>query len=508
MGEQACKQKQRDTLFSTIEDFGRADPSLKRLLVIGCTGAGKSTLLNLLAGWTYVGDGDAEELDFAWVAKPEAEEAETTGAPNVAVNADAPNATADDDLADACDDTSPTTSAETAPDAPAARTAEPLFKTASGGDSVTKKSAYANLCWFGDESKPFTAIDTPGHDDPDGADIDSPEAREALGEMAADLHNKLRALGHIHAILVIHNDVHSNRLNPATYTILKMIGEKFAATGDGHSVWHHVIVGYSKCNAHDRSWTNQLTKKKADLQAAIRARIPSCNVDVPVVTLGGATLTNSNAQSAWLAKEKEGFDVLWNFLQEANELDCTKLQPFEGADVKWEKMVRAKDRAEAQARASLVYAVVLAKLAAFFVFLFWRAYMLPRSLAMLIATALLVYAVHALIGASSSGNETPRTPLFMATLAVLMVNVNSLADELLILVLFVYYVGPETVIYSGKHFYSVWIEPHAGPYVQIALEKAGPSCKAALETARAQLLSLTASMSQGARAGKEKAKTL
>lgn len=60
---------------------------------------------------------------------------------------------------------------------------------------------------------------------------------------------------------------------------------------------------------------NQLTKKKADLQAAIRARIPSCNVDVPVVTLGGATLTNSNAQSAWLAKEKEGFDVLWNFLQ-------------------------------------------------------------------------------------------------------------------------------------------------------------------------------------------------
>ena len=29
--------------------------------------------------------------------------------------------------------------------------------------------------------KPFTAIDTPGHDDPDGADIDSPEAREALG---------------------------------------------------------------------------------------------------------------------------------------------------------------------------------------------------------------------------------------------------------------------------------------------------------------------------------------
>ena len=51
------------------------------------------------------------------------------------------------------------------------------------------------------------AVDTPGHDDPAGAEIESKEAREKLGEMAADLHNKMKALGHIHAILVLHNDV-------------------------------------------------------------------------------------------------------------------------------------------------------------------------------------------------------------------------------------------------------------------------------------------------------------
>jgi len=41
----------KDVHFTTAEDFRRADPSLKRLLVIGCTGSGKSTLLNLIGGW-------------------------------------------------------------------------------------------------------------------------------------------------------------------------------------------------------------------------------------------------------------------------------------------------------------------------------------------------------------------------------------------------------------------------------------------------------------------------
>ena len=51
----------------------------------------------------------------------------------------------------------------------------------------------------------------------------------------------------VNAILVLHNDVHSNRLNPATYTILKMVAEKFAAAGDGGDVWKHVVLAYAKC---------------------------------------------------------------------------------------------------------------------------------------------------------------------------------------------------------------------------------------------------------------------
>ena len=230
------------------------------------------------------------------------------------------------------------------------------------------------------------------------------------------------------------------------------------------------------------------------------------------MTLGGATVSGEGAgamAAAGKAKEKEGFDELWTFLQtagnprsgrriavlqpapertrtppysavlrrircvfasavftrcsegaaqhrlpalkpaysarQAGDLDCTKLQPFEGADVKWEKMIKAKDEAEARARASLIYIAVLAKLGGFFVFLFWRAFMLPRYVAFLLASAIGAYAVHQIVTCSG---DVPRTPLFGAALALLMVNMHTVADELLILGLFVKFVGYETTAWS------------------------------------------------------------
>ena len=55
-------------------------------------------------------------------------------------------------------------------------------------------------------------------------------------------------------------------------------------------------------------------------------------------------------------------------------------------------MIKAKDEAEARARASLIYIAVLAKLGGFLVFLFWRAFMLPRYVAFLLASAIGAYA--------------------------------------------------------------------------------------------------------------------
>ena len=41
-------------LYLAFEDFQRADPEKKRVVLIGCTGAGKSTIGNIAAGWKLV----------------------------------------------------------------------------------------------------------------------------------------------------------------------------------------------------------------------------------------------------------------------------------------------------------------------------------------------------------------------------------------------------------------------------------------------------------------------
>ena len=53
----------------------------------------------------------------------------------------------------------PPPSPSDAGDAAASGEAEeaPLFSTEAGSESCTKKTSYANLCWFGDRGKPFTA---------------------------------------------------------------------------------------------------------------------------------------------------------------------------------------------------------------------------------------------------------------------------------------------------------------------------------------------------------------
>jgi len=210
----SARRNKFDHIYTTLEDFTRVEPSRKRVVVIGCTGSGKSTLLNVLAGWRFV---QSKETDYEFKWQPKPQEGEE-------------------------------------------KPLEPIFAATSSSDSVTKQTAFANVHMRGDPDRELIVVDTPGHDDPAGCEIGSQEARDHLGELAADLHNKLKALGHVHAILVLHNDVLSNRLNPATYQILKMVDEKFKKAGT--SVWEHVVVGYSKCNNFETSWRSGLEGKK------------------------------------------------------------------------------------------------------------------------------------------------------------------------------------------------------------------------------------------------------
>jgi len=365
---------QKDIIYSTPEDFERADPDAKRLVVIGVTGAGKSTVLNCMGGWKYV-QRASNDFQYEWEEK--------------------------DGVA-------------------------PLFEARADTDSCTKKTSFANLEFTGDPSRPVIALDTPGHDDPAGAEIENAEAREKMGELAADLHNKIKALGHVHAIVVLHNDVHSNRLNPATYTILKMIGEKFAKAEK--SVWNHVVICYSKCNAHETSWRSGLAKKKKDLQAEIRNKVATCDVDVPVLALGGGSIEPA-PPVATEADASDGLEALWKFVENAEPLDTSTLQPFEGADVKWQKIIDQKDEAELRAKAALIWLAVLFKFVMLGVALFWRSWLLPGFVG---------YA---------------------------LLNMPGIYDEAVILVLFAKWLGPKEVMYSVQHFGKEIVFPLASPYV-------------------------------------------
>ena len=394
----ASKRTAKDKLYTTLEDFSRTDAQKKRLIVIGCTGSGKSTLLNVVGGWRYV---QSKETDYQFIWQKKAKRKAAAKKPSGGGGDGDDEGEPEEELLD------------------------PLFESAASSDSVTKKTAFANVEFRGDPERELIIVDTPGHDDPAGNELDSKEAREALGAIAADLHNKLKALDFVHTILVLHNDVISNRLNPATYQILKMIDEKFVKAG--RSVWDHVVVGYSKCNAFETSWRSGLEGKKKALREAIQAKIPSsAGAKLPVLTLGGGEIEPPPPSH----DELDGLEQLWEFLMAAEPLDTSQLQPFEGADVKWEKMVRAKDEAEAKAKAALIYVAVMIKLGFVISTLFWRHMLLPTWV------------------------------------SVLLLNFPGILDEVLIVAAFVYWLGPADVAYSVQHTYKTWVLPKVEPLIE------------------------------------------
>jgi len=375
----ACKRTDKDKLFTTLEDFQRADPKKKRLVVIGCTGSGKSTLMNILGGWRYVQSKDTD-YQFVWKDKGEGENAK-----------------------------------------------KPIFEAGASASAVTQKTSYANMDFRGDEERELIVVDTPGHDDPAGNDIEKKDAQDKLGELATDLHNKLKAFGHVHAILVLHNDVYSNRLNPATYQVLKLVDEKFKQASETSSVWNHVIIGYSKCNSFETSWRASLVQKKANLQSAIRDAIKGCDQDVPVIELGGGEIEPPPPSH----DETDGLEKLWEFVENAQPLSTAELRPFEGPHEKFRKVVQQRDEAEARAKAAAIYFAVLIKLTVVWLGLLSRNMMMPSFI-----------------------------QLFLGNIF------SSLLDELLILAAVVYYLGPQDVLYSLKHGYATWVEPKVGPYVE------------------------------------------
>merc|ERR1719198_942457 len=169
------------------------------------------------------------------------------------------------------------------------------------------------------------------------------------------------------------------------------------------------------------------------MQAEIRAKV-GCDVDVPVIALGGGSIEPAPPVASE-TDPKDGFEALWRFVEEGDPLDTSKLQPFEGADVKWQKIIDAKDEAELRAKAAMIWVAVMFKLALLLGALFWRSWLLPSFL------------------------------------GYFLLNLPGIYDEAVILVLFAKWLGPKEVMYSAQHFLKEWLVPFAKPYTEKLSDK-------------------------------------
>ena len=203
-----------------------------------------------------------------------------------------------------------------------------------------------------------------------------------LSALATDLHEKLKAMREAHVLLVLHSDPYANRLNPATYTILKMLDEKFRDASS--SVWKHVVFAYSRCDEESRGWKTNMEPycgegkkgKRSEMAATIRAKfgLPANVKDVPVLCLSGVETG---------PRDSPDFAALWEAIEDAAPLDTTKIKPFEHVADKIKSLVDERNAAVLLAEAHRTKFAVLLSFAALAAALAWRA-LLPTFLSRLL----------------------------------------------------------------------------------------------------------------------------
>jgi GTPase SAR1 family protein len=365
----------KDFLYKTVPDFEHADGYRKRLVVIGDTGSGKSVLLNVMAGWTYICKETAPG-SFQYTNELYKEEGENKK--------------------------------------------KPLFEPApiDKVTSTTQDTAYALVDYLNDPARPIMLIDTPGHDDSGELGATEAEIADRVRLQDKDLTDKMKCLGYVNAIIVVF-DLSKNKLSGSMKKMLESLEIKFKA--EGHNVWNHVMIGYTKCNATDKTWRGDFETKGKTLQKAIKQEISSCDVEVPFFALGG--LQDPDAKEVGV---NDGFERIWDFIKERPQLPTRNLKEYEAVGVRIQRLIKERNEANHRARMGEVYMGVVLQLFAVLFFLMFRA-VLP------------------------------------GWLSILLFNFNTMLDEAVILGGFVWIVGVQDIKGSLDIFYDRWIKNYLLP---------------------------------------------
>jgi GTPase SAR1 family protein len=221
------------------------DGAKKRLLVMGPDGVGKSALLNILGGHKLIYNPDDEDHEIHWAEKP-------------------------------------------------------VFLSEGTGKAVTQEVSYSNLSWAGSEGETFVGVDSVGHDVFMAADHDR------AAKATVDLNAKLKAMGHVHCILVLCPD-DGGRLNTVPTDTFSMLDYMF----NGGPVWSNVVVATVKIK--------KTKKQVSDFKNEIKEKVPSFDTEVPILHLGG---TIKNREESVNMSDETGFGKLKTFIDKASPL-CT-----------------------------------------------------------------------------------------------------------------------------------------------------------------------------------------
>lgn len=268
-----------NVIYNTNSDFSRMKKDRKRLLILGCSGSGKSTLLNRLAGYSLSWDEKGEKL--IWDR-------------------------------------------------------DPPFSANHGTNSLTKTTCYANIktpesTFF----KDLIVIDTMGHDDPNSDILESKTTRNKISEQACDLYTKLKRMEYLNTIIILHNDIASNRLNSATSTLLVKLDQMFEKSDK--NIWDHVVIVYSKCDSDSIGWKDDLENKKIELRKQLKHLTSNCTTEIPILTLSGLELPSNNIEPY------TDLSNIYNFINYSDNFSTNKISKFDGLHSKLEKIISEKD---------------------------------------------------------------------------------------------------------------------------------------------------------------------
>ena len=204
---------------------------------------------------------------------------------------------------------------------------------------------------------------------------------------------------------------------------------------------------------------------------------------------------NADGSSLGDVESAGDFEELWKKIEASPLLDTTRIEPFKGIDRQYEDMINAKNKAEARAKAAMIWFSVVFKGECFKTTadtclahnphsqfdslhqLCVCLFMSPQSTSQVAVVCFFLFF---------------RAFMLPGWMGMLLLNFDGMLDELVLIGVVVWLIGTQDVTYSLKHVYDMWIKPRIGPlhdqikglYQRYSGKQAAPSKAAKVKAAQ------------------------